>query len=139
MSQVIINIYILSYQVESIYLPSYSPYIDPKMYIQVFNLFFSIIRSFCKNLNLSAILDNSRNSHNSMMICICRTLGLELDMFLESLGTKSNSTPVGIARLSFNRLSQRRSNKTSLYGGSIETRSTLLFYGIFPDYDGYGR
>ena len=60
-------------------------------------------------------------------------------MFLERLETRSNSTPVGIAKLSFNRLSQRRSDKTSLFGGSLETRSTLLFYGILLDYDGWDR
>ena len=83
----------------SIYSPSYPPYFDQKMHIHVFKLCFSIIRCFCKNWNLSAFFDS-------------RTLGLELDIFIEGLGTKNKCTPIGIVKLSFNRPGQRWSNKT---------------------------
>ena len=53
------------------------------------------------------------------------------DTFIEGLGTKNKSTLFGAFKLSFIRPGQRQSKMTHLYGGFLETRSKLLFCGIF--------
>eukprot|EP00253_Pinus_taeda_P029602 PITA_29602 len=58
-----------------------------------------------------------------------RTLGLEFDTWMDSLGTSTKLTPLGSARTSFIRPGQGWSNMTS-HQKSLGNRAVLRFYGI---------